>query len=65
MFGQPFFRNLGGDHAGPAGSGAFDPAPFGPAVTDYYLTNPIARASAVMAECSRLYTHGAQLQAAE
>ncbi len=23
-------------------------------VTDFYLTNPIARASAVMAECSRL-----------
>jgi NADH-quinone oxidoreductase subunit G len=28
--------------------------PFGSAVTDYYLTNPIARASAVMAELSAL-----------
>lgn len=27
-------------------------APFGSAVTDFYLTNPIARASAVMAECA-------------
>jgi len=28
--------------------------PFTPAVEDFYLTNPIARASAVMAECSAL-----------
>jgi NADH-quinone oxidoreductase subunit G len=28
--------------------------PFASAVTDFYLTNPIARASAVMAECSAL-----------
>ncbi|MBN8966505.1 MAG: molybdopterin-dependent oxidoreductase, partial [Rhizobiales bacterium] len=32
--------------------GAFDKAPFHSAVADFYLTNPIARASAVMAECS-------------
>ena len=30
-----------------------DKAPFGIPVEDFYLTNPIARASAVMAECSR------------
>jgi NADH-quinone oxidoreductase subunit G len=35
--------------AGQTASGAFAPA-----VTDFYLTNPIARASAVMAECSAL-----------
>jgi len=29
-------------------------APFGQAVSDFYFTNPIARASAVMAECSAL-----------
>jgi NADH-quinone oxidoreductase subunit G len=29
-------------------------APFGVAIADFYLTNPIARASAVMAECSAL-----------
>ena len=31
-----------------------DRAPFRAAVSDFYLTNPIARASAVMAECSAL-----------
>jgi NADH-quinone oxidoreductase subunit G len=34
--------------------GTLVPEPFGPAVADYYLTNPIARASAVMAELSAL-----------
>ena len=39
-------------------------APFGCPIKDYYLTNPIARASAVMAECSRLAA-GQMLTAAE
>ena len=34
--------------------GALAAEPFGPAVHDFYLTNPIARASAVMAELSAL-----------
>ena len=34
--------------------GTSDKAAFGAAVTDFYLTNPIARASATMAECSAL-----------
>jgi NADH-quinone oxidoreductase subunit G len=34
--------------------GACATAPFASPVADYYLTNPIARASAVMAECSAL-----------
>jgi NADH-quinone oxidoreductase subunit G len=34
--------------------GSFDKAAFSSPVNDFYLTNPIARASAVMAECSRL-----------
>ncbi len=35
-------------------------------ITDYYLTNPIARASRVMAECSRVFIHGgAERMAAE
>jgi len=38
--------------------------PFRSPVTDFYLTNPIARASAVMAECSSLAA-GRALQAAE
>jgi NADH-quinone oxidoreductase subunit G len=65
VFGQNFVRGVGHTGSGPAASGSLDPAPFMPAVEDYYLTNPIARASAVMAECSKLYTHPATLQAAE
>ena len=38
--------------------------PFAPAISDFYLTNPIARASAVMAECSAL-AKGRLQQAAE
>ncbi len=44
--------------------GATDKSPFRAAVEDYYMTNPIARASAVMAECSRLAS-GLILKAAE
>ncbi len=41
-------RAAGGeDQAGPAVGGEFGAAPFAPAVPDYYMTNPIARASAV------------------
>ena len=47
-----------------AGSGAFDKTPFKSPVTDFYLTNPIARASAIMAECSSLAS-GRMTQAAE
>jgi NADH-quinone oxidoreductase subunit G len=45
-------------------SGTPDKAPFKPAVTDFYFTNPIARASAIMAECSAL-AHAAHKTAAE
>jgi NADH-quinone oxidoreductase subunit G len=44
--------------------GTLDKAAFKPAIADFYLTNPIARASAVMAECSRLAS-GQMLTAAE
>lgn len=44
--------------------GSVDKAPFKSVIEDYYLTNPIARASAVMAECSRLAS-GRMLTAAE
>jgi NADH-quinone oxidoreductase subunit G len=37
-----------------AKGGNVEPAPFKSAVEDFYLTNPIARASLVMAECARL-----------
>ena len=45
------------DHTGPGRQDfppAPDAAPFVPAVADYYLTNPISRASLTMAECSRI-----------
>ena len=38
--------------------------PFVSPIGDFYLTNPIARASGVMAECSAL-ARGAKLEAAE
>jgi NADH-quinone oxidoreductase subunit G len=44
--------------------GKADKTPFKTSVEDFYLTNPIARASAVMAECSRLAA-GRMLTAAE
>jgi len=44
--------------------GSVDKAQFKAAVEDFYLTNPIARASAVMAECSRMAS-GRMLSAAE
>src|SRR5215210_3615254 len=44
--------------------GSLERAPFKSSVEDFYLTNPIARASAVMAECSRLAS-GQMLTAAE
>jgi NADH-quinone oxidoreductase subunit G len=45
-------------------SGNVEKVPFKASVEDFYLTNPIARASAVMAECSRLAS-GHMLTAAE
>jgi NADH-quinone oxidoreductase subunit G len=44
--------------------GAFEKTAFVPAVPDFYFTNPIARASRVMAECSAL-ARGVQREAAE
>ena len=44
--------------------GGTDRAPFVSAVPDFYLTNPIARTSRVMAECSAL-ARGVQREAAE
>jgi NADH-quinone oxidoreductase subunit G len=47
-----------------AKGGAVEKVPFKASTADFYLTNPIARASAVMAECSRLAS-GHMLTAAE
>jgi NADH-quinone oxidoreductase subunit G len=46
-------------------AGNLDKAPFRSMIDDYYLTNPIARASAVMAECSALAEDRASMTAAE
>ena len=44
---------------GPSGeAGALGDAPFAVTVPDYYLTNPISRASVTMAQCSRIFVHG-------
>lgn len=51
-----------GSFAGVAG--AIEGGVIPPAVTDYYLTNVIARASKTMAKCSRVF-NGAMAQAAE
>jgi len=39
--------------------------PLASPITDFYLTNPIARASLTMAECSRIFVRPAQQMAAE
>ena len=39
--------------------------PLSSTIHDFYLTNPIARASAVMAECSRLFVNPSKAMAAE
>jgi NADH-quinone oxidoreductase subunit G len=46
-------------------AGAVDRAPFRSPVEDFYLTNPIARASAIMAECSALARRASPAIAAE
>jgi NADH-quinone oxidoreductase subunit G len=45
--------------------GTADKTPFGSIVDDYYFTNPIARCSAVMAECSAIAQGRATMTAAE
>ncbi|WP_394705916.1 NADH-quinone oxidoreductase subunit NuoG [uncultured Hyphomonas sp.] len=40
----------------PEGAGSLSSTPFKPVIGDFYLTNPIARASKTMAECSALAT---------
>jgi len=46
--------------------GAVDKSvPLASPIADFYLTNPIARASETMAECSRLFVSGAAKMAAE
>ncbi len=65
VFGREGLPRFGAtDRTGPAAGGALNDAPFVPAVADYYQTNPIARASVTMAECTEVLVRPA-LQAAE
>jgi len=41
-------------------AGAIDAAPFALPITNFYMTDPISRASETMAQCSELYVRGAQ-----
>ena len=41
-------------------SGPMDPAPFVSPIADFYMTDPVSRASETMAKCSELYVHGRQ-----
>jgi NADH-quinone oxidoreductase subunit G len=50
---------------GERSGGGADRAPFRSSIDDFYLTNPIARASAVMAECSALAEGRVRMSAAE
>jgi len=69
---HPHFARIGQIAAGDAGDikklaklgGSPDKAALTPSVADFYFTNPIARASAIMAECSAL-AHAAAKTAAE
>jgi NADH-quinone oxidoreductase subunit G len=45
--------------------GSVDKTPFRASVEDFYFTNPIARCSAVMAECSAIAHGRAAMTAAE
>jgi NADH-quinone oxidoreductase subunit G len=72
LYAHPGFSKL--DHVEPADAaalnslaaigGALDKAPLVSSIADFYLTNPIARASKTMAECSAL-AQARHLQAAE
>ena len=59
----PHARRDRRDRAGGLGrasarAGELDRAPFASPIADFYRTNPISRASAVMAECSALFVGG-------
>jgi NADH-quinone oxidoreductase subunit G len=61
----PGAADAGGFDVGAIGAdGPLDAAPFASAVSDFYFTNPIARASKTMAECAR-FKSGAERVAAE
>jgi NADH-quinone oxidoreductase subunit G len=70
---HPHFQRLGQITPGEAADvrklaalgGSADKAPFRSSIDDFYFTNPIARASAVMAECSAIAHGRSAMTAAE
>jgi NADH-quinone oxidoreductase subunit G len=70
---RPHFQRLGQIASGEAADihklaalgGTADKAPFRSSIEDFYFTNPIARASAVMAECSAIAHGRSAMTAAE
>jgi NADH-quinone oxidoreductase subunit G len=40
--------------------GTLSPEPFSSPITNFYMTNAISRASVTMAECTKLFTGGAE-----
>jgi NADH-quinone oxidoreductase subunit G len=62
---KPVPADTAGIRALATGAANPDKAPFQSAIGDFYLTNPIARASAVMAECSVLVRDRGAASAAE
>ncbi len=70
---HPHFQRIGQIAAGDrrrlqklaALGGTADKAPLRSSIDDFYFTNPIARASAIMAECSALAEGRATMTAAE
>ena len=66
VFGLVDGRVIGGcaDTTGPKAAGVLGDAPFELAMSDYWLADPISRASETMAECSRIYNEAAVPQLA-
>ena len=63
---SPVFGALGRAQPGAWGpfgaAGPFDAAPFVSPIENFYMTDPISRASETMAKCTELYVHGRQPQ---
>jgi NADH-quinone oxidoreductase subunit G len=43
-------------------AGAFEGAPFAPPIANFYMTDPISRASETMAQCTEIYVRGLDTQ---
>jgi NADH-quinone oxidoreductase subunit G len=61
---NPRFQRLGAVEPAPWGefgaAGDVDPAPFVPPIANFYMTDPISRASETMARCTETYLRGVE-----